>query len=265
MARAASALAARLPEFRSFRRLPLISMIVLGLALIGACWAGYMWWARDLSVFRIQHVEITGVDGKEAPAIRRALSETGKQMTTLHLRKADLERAVASFPSVRSISASADFPKTLNITVNEYEPVAALVAPDGRRAAISSANTLLRTVDASTALPEVKVGGIPTNGSLEDARARRLVAALAEAPSPLRRLIERAYDSPHGLRIGLRKGPTLYFGSSLRLAAKWAAAARVLADEASTGARFIDVRLPERPVAGGFELSAGSTGSQTSP
>jgi cell division septal protein FtsQ len=239
-------------------------MIMLGLALIGACWGAYMWWARDLSLFRVQHVEITGVDGKEAPAIRRALTETAKQMTTLHMQKADLDRAVASFPSVRSISASADFPKTLNVRVNEYEPVAALVAPDGRRAAISSANTLLRTVDANAALPEVKVGGIPTNGTLEDAQARRLVAALAEAPGPLRRLIARAYDTPHGLRIGLRKGPTLYFGSSQRLAAKWAAASRVLADEATNGADFIDVRLPERPVAGGFEPSAGSTGSQGS-
>jgi hypothetical protein len=95
--------------------------------------------------------------------------------------------------------------------------------------------------------------------------ARRLVAALAAAPRPLRRLIARAYDSPHGLRIGLRKGPTLYFGSPARLAAKWAAAARVLSDEASKGAEFIDVRLPERPVAGGFDPSAGSTGSQATP
>ena len=41
----------------------------------------------------------------------------------------------------------------------------------------------------------------------------------------------------------------LEFGSASRFAAKWAAAVRVLVDTDSSGARFIDVRLPERPAA----------------
>jgi hypothetical protein len=149
--------------------------------------------------------------------------------------------------------------------VNEYEPVAALVARDGRRAAVSRAQTVLRSVGANTALPTVEVATIPTSGSLEDAGAQRLVGALAEAPRRLRRLIERAYTTAHGLRISLRNGPVLHFGTDRRLAAKWAAASRVLADEASRGAKFIDVRLPERPVAGGFDPEAGSTGAQPPP
>ena len=44
-------------------------------------------------------------------------------------------------------------------------------------------------------------------------------------------------------------GPVLYFGDSHRLAAKWAAASRVLADASSRGATYLDLRLPERPAA----------------
>jgi cell division septal protein FtsQ len=265
MHRAASVISMRLPDVKerlSSIRPPRLRVVAAVIALLGACYAGYMWWARDLSLFRVQHVTVTGLEGKEAPEIRRALRQAATRMTTLHVRPEELERAVDSFAVVRSVSATADFPKTLRIMVNEYEPVAALVARDGRRAAVSRAQTVLRAVSTKTALPTVEVGTIPTSGELEDAAAQRLVSVLAAAPRRLRRLIARAYPTAHGLRISLRKGPLLYFGSDRRLAAKWAAASRVLADEASSGADFIDVRLPERPVAGGFDPGAGSTGGQ---
>lgn len=243
-------------------RPPRLRVVALALAVLFACYAGYMWWVRDWGVFQVEHVTVTGLEGKEAPAIRRALRQAGTRMTTLHVRQDELERAVDSFAVVRSVTASADFPRTLKITVNEYEPVAALVARDGRRAAISRAQTILRSVTAQTALPTIDVGTIPTSGSLEDSIARRLVTVLAAAPSQLRRLIERAYLTGQGLRISMREGPVLYFGHDKRVAAKWAAVSRVLADEASAGAKFIDVRLPERPVAGGFDPDSGSTGGQ---
>ncbi|UUY02045.1 hypothetical protein LRS13_15125 [Svornostia abyssi] len=50
----------------------------------------------------------------------------------------------------------------------------------------------------------------------------------------------------------LTEGPRLRFGRGDRLTAKWAAAARVLADEDAQGASYIDLRLPERPAAGGL-------------
>jgi cell division septal protein FtsQ len=240
-------------------RLPIVA---LALALTFGCYAGYTWWVRDWGLFQVEHVSVSGLEGKEAPAIRRALREAGGRMTTLHVQKDELERAVDSFATVRSLSVSTDFPRTLHIVVNEYEPVAALVARDGRRAAVSRAHTVLRAISAQTALPVVEVGTIPTSGSIEEARTQRLVDVLAEAPRQLRRLIERAYPTAHGLRIAMRNGPVLYFGSVGRPAAKWAAAAGVLADEAAAGAKFIDVRLPERPVAGGFDPAGGSTGSQ---
>jgi cell division protein FtsQ len=240
-------------------RLPIVA---LALALAFGCYAGYMWWVRDWGLFKVEHVSVSGLEGKEAPAIRRALRGAGDRMTTLHVRQDELERAVDSFATVRSLSVSADFPKTLRIVVNEYEPVAALVARDGRRAAVSRAHTVLRAISSQTALPVVEVGTIPTSGSVEEAQTQRLVDVLAEAPRQLRRLIARAYTTAHGLRIAMRSGPALYFGSFSRPAAKWAAAASVLADEASAGAKFIDVRLPERPVAGGFDPAGGSTGPQ---
>jgi cell division protein FtsQ len=55
-----------------------------------------------------------------------------------------------------------------------------------------------------------------------------------------------------GLVAELRAGPELRFGDPSRLPAKWIAAARVLAASGARGASYIDLRLPERPAAGGL-------------
>jgi cell division protein FtsQ len=79
------------------------------------------------------------------------------------------------------------------------------------------------------------------------------VRTVAAAPAPLRRRIERVNEEPgRGLVVELRRGPDVVLGSAERLEGKWAAAARVLADPAARGASYVDVRLPERPVAGGL-------------
>ncbi len=223
-------------------------LIVVIVAVAGAGWAGYMW-VRDLSLLKVKDVTIEGVSGREAGPIKRALTETARSMTTLHVDQHELQQAVESFPVVRSVSADAGFPNSLHIKVDAYEPVAALKSSDGRRVAVSGDGVMLRGVGANAKLPVVAVESIPTSRKLEERRARVLVSALAGAPKDLRPLVARAYSTAHGIRIDLRQGPVLEFGSANRFAAKWAAAVRVLVDTESSGARFIDVRLPERPAA----------------
>jgi cell division protein FtsQ len=42
------------------------------------------------------------------------------------------------------------------------------------------------------------------------------------------------------------------FGTRERVAAKWAAAARVLAEQTAAGATYLDLRIPGRVAAGGL-------------
>ena len=65
---------------------------------------------------------------------------------------------------------------------------------------------------------------------------------LAGAPEELRPLLDRAYRARDGVRVAMRTGPTLRFGAPIRVAAKWAAVARVLADPSAGGATELDVR-----------------------
>src|SRR5439155_7730322 len=142
----------------------------------------------------------------------------------------DLERAVQSLASVRGVSASADFPTTLHVRVDQYVPVAVLVTPDGRHVAVAGDGTLLGGVSASAKLPTIKIAQIPSSRRLPAGLPRTLVTVLAGAPAPMRPLLDRAFATRYAVEVPLHQGPTLYFGKPVLIAAKWAAAARVLAD-----------------------------------
>ena len=88
---------------------------------------------------------------------------------------------------------------------------------------------------------------------LEDGDGRAAAAVAGAAPPILRtRIVDVRRRSDDGLVANLRKGPELIFGSATRLRAKWEAAIRVLADLEARGTSYLDLRIPDRPAAGGL-------------
>lgn len=231
----------------------LLVAAAIGLAVLG--WLAWSWF-RDSPLVEVRHVEVSGLSTtRDAPRIRAALRDAATGMTTLHVRPAELKAAVEPFAEVRTLSVSSSFPSTLKIEVAQREPVAAITAGK-RRVAVAGDGTLLPASPAAK-LATVSVTALPHGGAVEG-RARILVFALAGAPAALRPKIGRAYTASDGIRVALEEGPVIRFGRPERMAAKWAAAARVLAAPSSAGAEVIDVRLPERPAASGFGGAAPS-------
>jgi cell division protein FtsQ len=172
-------------------------------------------------------------------------------MTTLHVRDGELRTAVDPYPAVLGVTTDADFPHGLRIAVHERNAVGTVVAGE-QRVPVAADGTLMRTT-TSAGLPEIAAKALPGGSHASDPQVKRAVAVLSAAPPALRARVRRVYVGGRGWTLPLRNGPTLYFGGSERLAAKWAAAATVLADATSAGATYLDVRLPERPAAGGLE------------
>jgi cell division septal protein FtsQ len=233
----------------SLRKVLIGIAVVSSVALVLLAWN----WFRDSSLVKVRHVEIAGVSNSpDAAAIKRELNDAALRMTTLHVDRGELEHAVSAYSIVRSVSASPHFPSTLHVQVHEYAPVAALTGPDGAAVPVAFDGTLLPRV-AKQKLPAVAVSSTPQHDGFESLRVRTLVRVLAAAPAPLRPQLERAHlDPDRGIVVAMRNGPTLAFGTSARLAAKWASATRVLATASSSGAAEIDVRVPGRPAASGF-------------
>lgn len=232
----------------------LVGAAIALLALLGGAWL----WARDSELVAVQRVRVTGNSGPDAAQIRSALATVARNMTTLHIRTDQLRTAVAPYPVVKNLQVDTQFPHGLRIRVIEQVPVASILA-SGRRVAVSGDGTLLRDVVASSALPTISLR-VPPGGTQLTGPALSEVRLLAAAPHPLLSKVSQVSEAAaHGLVAQLRSGPSVYFGNSDALSAKWTAAAQVLADSASAGAVYIDVTVPGRPAAGSGSDAANAT------
>ena len=211
----------------------------------------------------VHRVTVTGIRGPDGAAIRHALTAAASNMTTLDVRMNDLRTAVAPYPVVKDLRVSTQFPHGMRIKVVEQVPVGAIVA-GGRAIPVAGDGTLLHDVAATGSLPWVPLRMLPGGARITDARAENEIALLAAAPDQMLSHIGQVTNiAAHGLVAQVRGGPSIYFGDTTRLEAKWSAAAGVLADPGSAGADYIDVTDPRRPAAG-INPSASTSASASS-
>ena len=217
---------------------------------VTALLAGGWLWVRDSSLARVTRVSVTGATTSDEQRIRGAIERAALDMTTLHVREQALHDAVAPYPSVAGLRIHTDFPHEMQVEVLEHQPVAALEV-DGRRTPVSYDGIVLNGVRADGSLPTIRSGRLPAR-RVGDARTRAALAIAAAAPEPLLERSERVSYGPDGFTVDLLDGPPLVFGTSQDVAAKWAAAARVLAESSAAGATYLDLRVPGRVAAGGL-------------
>ncbi len=244
----ASALALRVrPLGGGLRRGALIAVVAAA-----ALAALYIYWVRDLPLFAVEAVRIEGIpsrsdDGDELAA---ALTEAAGEMTTLHVQPELLERAAAGFPMIESVSAVADFPHKLTITVHERKPAAEIGRGEGS-VAVSSDGTILEGMSGEgIALPRLPIDRVPRDG-LIGGPVRDQVRVLGAAPPALQPYLAQSVRGPDGIDVILRGGIVLRFGNSARARQKWLAAAAVLADPDLTALDYVDLTAPNRPAVGG--------------
>ncbi|HEY4996499.1 MAG TPA: cell division protein FtsQ/DivIB [Solirubrobacteraceae bacterium] len=233
------------------------------LAALPLCAGGYML-LRHSSFVAVQHVQVSGLHGPEAPAIKAALVAAARHMSTLDVRDGTLRAAVAPFRLVREVKAYPRFPHGLLVKVVEELPVAALIA-GGERTAVAADGTVLGPAYLSSTLPTLGGWSVPSPGA--HLHARELLGSLAllgAAPSALGKLVARTYSGPEGLTVAMHNGLVVYFGDATRAHAKWLSLAAVLAEKSSAGALYVDVRLPARPAAG-FAAGQGPESEASAP
>jgi cell division protein FtsQ len=158
---------------------------------------------------------------------------------------------VAVYPQIKQLRVTAHPLHRLNIDVVQRGAVAALAVGD-LRTPVAADGTLLKGHASADGLPAVPATALPAGGRVTGGNAAVALAVVAAAPPAMRRHLDRIDVGPDGLEAQLRDGPRVLLGTGERPRAKWIATGRVLGDPNSAGADYIDVRLPERPAAGGF-------------
>ena len=159
---------------------------------------------------------------------------------------------------MRELHADADFPHRLRITVNSYDPIGSMEI-GGRSVAIARDGTVLDGTPTK-GLTVIAATGSAAGTKITGTEATKLVRLLAAAPAPLRSRALARVQGPGRSRGRSARRPAGGLRGPHTVEAKWLSRRAVLADADSRGASYVDVRLPERPVAGPLPARRKRTG-----
>ena len=225
--------------------------ILVGFALLLAGCAAYAV-ARSTSAFAVRAVEVEGPPVRVANQVAEALAGArGESLVAIDLAR--LQALVEGIPGVASVTFDRAFPHTLRAHVVPERPVAVL--RQGRHSwLVAASGRVIRPLErgARRRLPRIwlprEVGlrvGARVPPVVRD--VVRAVAPLVRAPLPAR--VATVRHSDRELTLVLRSGAEVRLGDPSDRALKLELARRILplltADE-----RYLDVSVPERPVAG---------------
>jgi cell division protein FtsQ len=232
--------------------------LLISFGLVAAALVAF-WGARSTSVFGVQEVVVEGAPRPVEREVRKATSALlGESLLTVDATA--VAAKVRALPSVAGASVDRAFPHTLVVRVSPERPVA--VARRGRSAwLVTASGKVVRPIELGTerALPrlwlqkgvDVRVGGsLPASF----APATRSLGAVHDVK--LRRRIKAVRSTGTELTLVPRRGPEIRLGDPTDVMLKLAVAARVfpLLEE---GTLYLDVSVPERPVASRYLQPSG--------
>lgn len=213
--------------------------------------------ARESSMFAVDSIRVDGVSPALAADVQRELRRyDGRSLVSVDA--AAVEQHVDGLPAVRSSVVDRSFPHTLRIRVNPEIPVAVLrrgadsflVSARGRVIApvpLGGRRSLPRIwLPAQT---QIDLGSLL--GGEQGGLAARSLAAFVGSGFTNRITFVRALNGQ--ITLGLRGGLEIRLGAPVDLRLKIAIAHRVvpaLALPSAGGPDYLDIAVPERPVAG---------------
>jgi cell division septal protein FtsQ len=213
--------------------------------------------ARETAIFSVRSVEVVTEPAGRAGIVQRALAPLDGT-SLLKVDEAMIARRLESLPHVHLLEYDRAFPQTLRVRVSVERPVAVLRRGD-ENWLVSGRGRVLRKLERRLRHPlpvvwapqtfEPEIGAILA----ADAPARA-VAVLAEAKASQPRFARSLWyvQSEEGLTIVLRDRFEVRLGTATELTLKLRVAKRVLTALRADGspATYLDVSVPERPVAG---------------
>jgi cell division protein FtsQ len=223
----------------------LVAFAVLGAVLVAIVVA------RETPLFAVRDISVSGASPGVESQVRKALRDrTGSSLVGLDLDAARSD--VAALPTVAGVAFDRDYPHTLNVTVVPERPVA-VVRQGADSFLVSERGRVIARVErtASPGLARIWVKrDVPLDpGALvvgDLLTAVGAVAPLADLQFPSRVVSVTTAD---GLTLRLRSGLELRLGDMHDVDLKLAVAARVLR-ALPAGSGYLDVSVPDRPVAG---------------
>jgi POTRA domain-containing FtsQ-type protein len=230
--------------------------LLFGLALVLMA-AGLYGLARETSMFAVDTIRVEGASPAVAAQIQHELRRyDGRSLVAVDA--AAVEQRVGGLPAVRSATVDRAFPHTLRVRVVPELPIAVLRrGPDSFL--VSARGRVIAPIPRAThrALPRIWLPAGTTIelgsflGGADGGLAARSLAAFVGSGFPGRVTFVRALDGQ--ITLGLRGGLEIRLGAPVDLRLKIAIAHGIvptLARPSAGGPTYLDIAVPERPVAG---------------
>lgn len=238
------------------------SLLIGGVLVLVA--VGLYGLARGTSMFAVDSIRVEGVPANASPEVRRELRRyDGRSLVSLDA--AAVAQHLNGLPSVRSSVVDRAFPHTLRVRIVPELPVAVL-RRGGDSFLVSARGRVIAGVElgARRSLPRI---WLPARTDLElgsllggeaGGLAARSLAAFVGSGFANRLAFVRALDGQ--ITLGLRGGLEIHLGPPVDLRLKIAIARSIvpgLALPSQGGPDYLDLAVPERPVAGRNPLLSG--------
>ncbi|MGH3071785.1 MAG: cell division protein FtsQ/DivIB [Gaiellaceae bacterium] len=255
-ARAASAVAS-LPRSASGGRLELSRIAPSGRSLLTGTAIlltalGLYAAARTTSMFAVDRIAVGGASPEVAAQVRKAVAPAlGESLLEVDLN--DVRRRAEDVPMVASATLDRSFPHVLEIVVVPEVPVAVLRQGSSSWLAAAGGRVVAELEKGERpGLPRIwlKRGvDVRVGESLRGLQLRAVAAVAPLVRRPLPRAVTSVVATGTELTLVLRSGLELRLGDPSDLAVKLEVARRVL-NEHDVTRGYLDVSVPERPVAG---------------
>lgn len=229
---------------------PSVRSLLVAFGLLGLAVGSYAV-ARGTALFAVERIEVVGAPPAVARHVQKALRPLRGE-SLVAFRGSALQARIAALPDVASVRYDRAFPHTLTVFVVAEQPLA-VVRRGAESWLVSARGRVIAPLDRGdrAALPRIWVPAtveLRLGRTLSDASA--LLATRALRLREARRLPVRSALVEQGeLTFLLRGGPELRLGREQGLPLRLAVAARILPHLPSPTS-YLDVRVPERPVAG---------------
>ena len=232
------------------RLLPSGRALLVAFGVLAAAALAYLG-ARETPLFAVRRIEVVGAPARVGAHVRRTLTPLQGE-SLLALNRAAIARRLEALPDVADATYDRDFPHTLRVFV-EPERAVAVVRRGPEAWVVSIRGRIIRAVSPVGAprLARIwiaKSADVSVGARLQDpegARALSVLAAVHAARFPARVRLVR----PENGRVSLilASGLELRLGDPSNLSLKLAIARRIV--PLLGRARYLDVSVPERPVA----------------
>ena len=242
-------MAAPRPRTRTAALRPLLA-VVIALALVGGAVGLYVA-ARQTSLFALDRIEVAGAPPPVVARIRTALAEyQGRSLVRFDGK--DAGRRIAAVSEVANATFDRDFPHTLKVRVRLERPVAVLRRGTDAWVVSASARVLQQLAHKPyPRLPRIWLPAatdVSVNATLGGIAAMGIAAVAPLRPLHIGADVRQVLTSDRELTLVLGTGTELRLGDSGDIRLKLSIAKQIL--PIANGASYLDVSVPERPVAG---------------